>query len=399
MIKRLRWKLVGITTVLLTVVLGMILSFVYYATQSGFQRDSLDTLEQMTIQVGKPGRPGKFKTFPDGRCFLLQQERDGTLVAIGPEHYLEDREVLLEILAEAEGTGERSGVLKERGLRFLRREDGPTTGYAFMDISAEEQALSVLVTTCIVIFVVGVVCFFGISILLARWATRPVEQAWDQQRQFVADASHELKTPLTVIMTNAELMTGETVDPAQQARSADSILTMSRRMRSLVEELLDQARVDNGTVRAKWETVDLSKLVSDSVLPFEPLYFEAGRMLDSQIQPGITVTGSAQHLRQVVDILLDNGCKYSTPGGTVLLRLERYHRGCLIGVTSPGEALTEQQCEDIFKRFYRVDTARKIDGSCGLGLSIAKGIVEQHKGKIWAQSQEGQNTFFVQLPG
>lgn len=396
MIRRLRRKLVGITTVLLTAMLIIILIFFHTFTRFGLERSSMEALEAAAAEMMLPDAPGSRL---DGRCFVLEQRPDGTFAAMGSSYFdLDDRQTLLSLMERAQATGLRSGVLEDLQLRFLRAEGGPGQKYAFMDISAENRTISQLWTTCILIFLVGTAGFWLISVLLARWAIRPVEQAWLQQRQFVADASHELKTPLTVIMTNAELLTDPEQPPENAGRFAQSILTMSRQMRGLVEALLDQARVDDGAARAKWTQVDLSKLISDTVLPFEPVYFEAGKQLVTQIQPQLQVTGSAQHLRQVAEILLDNGCKYSTPGGTVLLCLRRHERGCLLSVTSPGEELTPQQCQDIFKRFYRLDAARKMDHSYGLGLSIALSIVEQHKGKIWAQSENGHNTFFVTLP-
>lgn len=319
---------------------------------------------------------------------------------MGTDYYdLDDRDALLALLEETADVDAKSGLLYEHQLRFLRLEGGPGVCYAFVDISGELDTLARLNITCAIILVAGLVGFFGISVLLARWAVRPVEQAWEQQRQFVADASHELKTPLTVILTNAELLRSEEYDEQSKSRFADSILTMSRQMRGLVEELLDQARVDSGVAQAEKTRLDYSKLVSDAVLPFEPVYFEAGRELQSFVEPGIAVTGSVTHLRRVVEILLDNGCKYSSPGGVVELRLIRQGRGsCLLSVSSPGAAMTEQQCKDIFKRFYRADQARSMNRSYGLGLSIAQAIVQQHRGKIWAQSKDGDNTFFVSLP-
>ena len=121
-------------------------------------------------------------------------------------------------------------------------------------------------------------------------------------------------------------------------------------------------------------------------------------MLESTIEPGISVLGSEAQLVQVAEILLDNARKYSTPGGVVHLTLRTQGRQAVLSVASPGVALTAQQCRDIFRRFYRVDEARSRDGSYGLGLSIAEGIVSDHRGRIWAEGKEGTNTFFVALP-
>ena len=400
MIKRLRLKLIAITMVLLTVMLLVILGCIYHFTYAGIMESSMSALQTAGVELELHGRPGKPERFTTSPCFVLKLTPEGRLLAVGSNYYdLEDREELIELLNEAEETGTKSGLLEERALRFLRLEDGRNVRYAFMDVSAEIDTLNRLNIICAAIFVAGLVGFFCISLLLTRWAVHPVERAWEQQRQFVADASHELKTPLTVILTNAELLQSEEYDSESKSRFTDSILTMSRQMRGLVEELLDQARVDNGMAQAEKMRLDFSKLVSDAVLPFEPVYYEEGRELTSEVEPGILLTGSSAHLRRVVEILLDNGCKYSTPGGIVELRLERQGRGnCLLSVRSPGVAMTEQQCRDIFKRFYRADQARSMNRSYGLGLSIAQGIVEQHRGKIWAQSRDGYNTFFVSLP-
>lgn len=399
MIKRLRLKLIAITTVLLTVVLLVILGFLYHFTRVGLVEDSMSALQAAGAELGH-FRPGKEDRFTSGPCFMVERTPDGRLIAAGSDYYdLSDQDALMELLVEAEQSRKNSGVLEGRQLRFLREDRGPGVKYVFMDISREMQTLSRLNLTCVIILIAGVIGVFFISVLLARWAVRPVERAWNQQRQFVADASHELKTPLTVILTNAELLRSDEYDERSKGRFTESILTMSRQMRGLVEELLDQARVDSGTDKTERVSLNYSRLVSDAVLPFEPVYFEEGRELRSSVEPEIMLTGSPEHLRRVVEILLDNGCKYSTPGGTVELSLSRQGRGnCLLTVRSPGETMTEQQCRDIFKRFYRGDEARSMNRSYGLGLSIAQGIVERHRGKIWAQSRDGVNTFFVSLP-
>ena len=143
-----------------------------------------------------------------------------------------------------------------------------------MDISMENSILMDLIKTCMKIAALSYLVFLGISILLAHWAIRPVEAAWKNQRQFVADASHELKTPLTVIMTNAELLQEDSFEEASRKQFAGSILAMSHQMRGLVEGLLDLARVDNGVVKTSFEELDFSDVVVDAMLPFEPLFFE-----------------------------------------------------------------------------------------------------------------------------
>lgn len=139
-------------------------------------------------------------------------------------------------------------------------------------------------------------------------------------------------------------------------------------------------------------------MVSHGALPFEPVYFEAGRTLDIYIEPGIEVLGDPEALQRVVDILLDNGCKYSRADSVIALELRRQGLGaCLLTVTSQGDTLSKQECRDIFKRFYRRDTTRTINHSYGLGLPIARNIIKQHKGKLWFQSKDGVNTFHVRL--
>ena len=147
-----------------------------------------------------------------------------------------------------------------------------------------------------------------------------------------------------------------------------------------------------------WEQVDLSALTEDALLPFEAVFFEAGLTLESAVTPGITLTGSRQHLGQLVDILLDNAKKYAQ-GGTVRLTLERQNRHhCRLSVSNNAEPMDKAALKNIFKRFYRMDAARSRDGSFGLGLSIAENIVIAHGGKIWADYADGRIAFTAELP-
>ena len=284
-------------------------------------------------------------------------------------------------------------------LRYYRFESPQTRSVVFADISSERATLDGLLRTCLII---GVISFFGFlwaSILLSKWAVRPVEQAWKEQRQFIAAASHELKTPLTVIMTNAQLMSSPGCDEQKHAKFLDSILVMSRQMKKLTEQMLELARSESAEPGLAFAPVDWSGLVSRTVLPFESVFFEKGMELKVEVEEKIQVIGEQAQLRQVVEILLDNAQKYASPGANVWVSLRRQSRGrCLLTVANQGEEIAPEDLPQLFRRFYRADPARSRNGSFGLGLSIAQSVVTRHRGRIWAQSRDGVNRFMVELP-
>ena len=384
MIRSLRRKFIVVTMAIVTVLLCVIFGLVIWFTASSLRLESIRFLEQAAEGPMDPmtrQRP----------CLVVRVTPWGRAVQSAGGFDLSDEQMLSQIVTLAASSGAELGELEDYDLRYLRREQPGGITLAFADISGELEALDQLKFSCAVIGAAALAVFWGVSVLLVFWAVRPVERAWNEQRQFVADASHELKTPLTVILTNAELLQNDP-DP----RYLRSILTMGVRMRGLVEGLLELARVDSGAVRSAMEELDLSALVSEELLPFEPLIFERGLVLESFEEPGLRVSGSARHLRQVLLILLDNAMKYSPDGGAVRVRLNRQGNSALLTVENPGQ-LSRQECRDIFRRFYRTDRART-DGGFGLGLAIARGIVTDHGGKIRAESGEGKVTLSVQLP-
>ena len=169
-------------------------------------------------------------------------------------------------------------------------------------------------------------------------------------------------------------------------------------MKQLVEKLLILARSDNQDSILPMNTLNLSKLVLNAAISFEGVFAEKNLFLESFAEPDIKVLGNEESLRQVIDILLDNAGKYSSPNGTTRIALYNADwRKCCIKVSNPGASIPSDELKNIFQRFYRTDKARSRDGSFGLGLSIAENIVTQHKGKIWAESQNGVNSFFVEL--
>ena len=395
MIKRLQVKFVCIFMALVMTMLLVILGLLYRSTAVNLEDSSIAELKSAMDNQMRPGRPGS----GDQPCFILQEGPDGQVLVLDSEYFdLSDEKMVADIYLQAKYQNQQTGILVKYSLRFYRETSLFGDRYAFTDISGERETLRDLVTTCVLIFVGGFGAFLVISILLAKWAVLPVQKAWDQQKQFVADASHELKTPLTVILTNAEMIQSPEYGEMEKLQFAGSILDVSRQMRGLVESLLQLARADRGSQKLEQTKLDLSALTENALLPFEPVYFERGLILESSIEPGIIVKGDQTTLRQVVDILLDNGQKYSAPSGRAKLTLTRQNKKVHLEFFTPGKPLSARQCKDIFERFYRLDEARTMSGSYGLGLSIAHYVVDAHGGKIWAEGVEGGNVFHVTLP-
>lgn len=387
MIRSLRRKFIAMTMAVFLGMLCVIFGLVIHFTGENLEAESIRTLRQAAAEPLQPGVPGQLRQ----PCFIIRATPWGQSVVTTGGFDLSDEAMLTEIVTQAAASRTEIGTVEGYDLRYCRIQRYNELTLVFVDISGEKAAMQNLKLTCAAIGALAMALFWGVSILLARWAVGPVERAWEEQRQFVADASHELKTPLTVILTNAELLE-EDPDP----RYARSILTMAGRMRSLVESLLELARVDGGAVRAAFSPVDLSALVEEELLPFEPLYFERGLTLQSLIEPGLQLSGSDRHLRQLLSILLDNALVHSPEGSTVRAVLERQGQNALLTVTNPGD-LSPGDCQKIFRRFFRVDAARS-GGGYGLGLPIAQGIVRDHGGKIRAESQNGLVALSVQLP-
>ena len=400
MIKKLRVKFVCVIMVIVMLMLGIILGVVIHFTGQNMQMQSINMMRRIAAAPFQHGNLGKPSNDEVRLPFFTVQisSRGDLLKASGGYFDLTDREHIQEIVNLALLSENETGELKAHDLRYLKSVSPRGFTIVFSDTTTESTTLKHMVYSCLAVFLVAMPVFLGISILLSRWVIKPVETAWNQQRQFVSDASHELKTPLAVIMANAELIQSEDTPAEEKKKFSETILSTTYQMRSLVENLLEMARMDNGTVKMNFTCVDFSDLVTDAVLSFQLLYEEKEMGLRCAAADGIQLQGSEQHLYQVMDVLLDNALKYTTPGGMVSVDLTSNGRVCTMAVASPGDPISKEDLKNIFKRFYRTDKARAMNGSYGLGLSIAESIVETHKGKIWAESENGYNTFFVQLP-
>ena len=301
MIKQLRIKFICIVMVIAMLMVSGILGVVIYFTGKSMEMQSINMMRAIAASPFRQGDPGRA---PDNEVrlpfFTVQISSQGELITADGGYFdLTDREYLQQIVDLALSDRGESGELKEYGLRYLKANSPRGYTIVFSDTATEAATLRNMMYSCLVIFLTAILLFFGISVLLSRWTIKPVAKAWDQQRQFVADASHELKTPLAVIMANAELMQNEDVREEEHQKYARNILSMSYQMRTLVESMLEMARVDNGTLQMNMTELDFSQLAQDAVLSFQLLYEEKQQGLRSGIPEGIRLRGSEQHLYQV----------------------------------------------------------------------------------------------------
>ncbi len=406
MIKKLRWKFVFVTTAFSMAVLCLVLWFSFAAMKNNIAQENKGTLQQLAEmqQVPLMGLP-RFQTDNIRVPYFMVDVSASGVVSNLQSNYIKmddqvNEELLLSLVADVLNQTENMGILDGEGLRFYRQSRIGGWRLVYLDMTVESNMVSNMLSNMVLIGLGSFVGIFFLSMGLAYWITKPVERAWNQQRQFVADASHELKTPLTVILSNADMLLSQGMQEEESSeRRLSNIRAESIRMKGLVEDMLDLARSDVGKKKLPSEPVSLSDTVMDSVLLFEALAFEKQKELQYQIEERLFVLGSNSRLKQLTGILLDNAMKYSSEQGTIWVKLERNSAKTLrLMVANTGDTMTAEQCRRIFERFYRTDPARQNNGGYGLGLSIAASIVSELNGKIWCESRNGVNSFFVQLP-
>lgn len=335
---------------------------------------------------------------------LFSVSVDGAMTALGRYNTASiSQDVLEQAGQQLAGADEGFGSLSDLGLFYVKRQAGGVMYLAFADMGSASGWRS-LAATLAVVEVAALAVFFVISLFFSRWALRPVARAWTQQRRFVADASHDLKTPLTVILANTSIaLEHPERSVASQSQWLESTQHEAEAMQSLVGDLLALAKMDeeeaaaqSGAARPAFEEVDLSDVLEGEVLQFESVAFERGVKLESQVEPGIELRGNEQRLRRLAGTLIDNACKYVDDGGAVNVSLSRAGKQAKLEVRNTGAPISPEDLPHVFDRFYRADKARTGGaGGHGLGLAIARAIAEEHGGTLTVSSTQADGTAFT----
>ncbi len=284
-------------------------------------------------------------------------------------------------------------------VRYVKAVEGSKVKIAFNNLGASSGNLVVFAVSVLGALTLGIIVYFLFSLFLARIALRPVEDSWKKQKQFVADASHELKTPLSVILANTDILAShkeETVE--SQMKWVENTRAEAVRMAELVNQLLFLAKNDDG-LKVQMQDVNFSNCVEGIVLGYDAVFYEKQHKFSYEVTPDVWVVGNEGQLKQLVTILLDNANKYSKGEGNITLRLQNNGKHCTLTVANDSEQLSEEQLSHLFDRFYTVDNSRnKNNGGNGLGLNIAQVICQTHNGSIRVSCENGRTAFEVTLP-
>lgn len=340
----------------------------------------------------KPGFDPEAPKFQLSTFYTVAISYDGQVLEIKNDPaavYSDDalEQMAKNIIKESKSTGTLDN------LTFLKTDKNGYILVTFMDNTVVNESAMTLFRYTLIFGGVALVVFFFLARFLAKKIVAPLEESYQKQRQFISDAGHELKTPVSVVSANAELLSRQIGDN----QWLQNIQYENERMGILVGQLLDLARTENVTPQK--ERIDLSRLVAGETLPFESVAFEKGLVLSSDIASGIVVEGNSTQLKQLTSILLDNAIRHSKVDGQVRLTLTKDHGAAELSVVNHGDEIPAEHREKIFERFYRMDPARNgEDKHYGLGLAIAKAIVTAHHGHIEVLCYNGLVEFRVNLP-
>ena len=398
MIKKLQHRFLFITMACITFIFALILlalnlfmtisnyrqgytmleEFAERQTEKDFPPDDFRRPENFSLPENFYPGLQQIRWFNDMRIFSVSFDEAGNLLNISTGRVLE----------KPREKGSISGYLY-----LYEKTESQTTVY-FLDYTPENSMSTRLIRVCFGVGVAGILLLFIPVFFLSRWVTRPVQLAFDKQKRFIADASHELKTPLTIITANAEVLQGSLPDN----KWLMYILEQSNRMKHLINNLLDLAKLDAYSDKQEFSVTDLTKTVRNAALSFESLAYEYGKKYTMEIEEDLSVCGNENQLKQLVVILLDNAFKYADEKGSIQISLCRHGDKKQLLVRNTGKGIAPKDQKRIFERFYRSDSSRsRQSGGYGLGLSIAQSIVKSHKGQITVKSDGNTYTEFTIL--
>lgn len=316
------------------------------------------------------------------RTFLIWLDEEENLLRLdnGMPGVTESRAE--ELAREAAEEGRDKGWVSD--YRYRRIAGEGETLYVFVDGSLNRSVSNRLLFTAFLVLLGSAVLILTLTVLFSKRVVRPVADSYEKQKQFITDANHELKTPLTLILSNLDIVESE----LGKSEWLDDIRSEGERMGLLINQMVTLSRMDESENQLLSARFDLTNVVTDAVAEFQPLADERGLSLWVKLEPGLQYQGDKELIHRLVAILMDNAVKYCDPDGTIRVELFRRRHPVLL-VENDYAAVDSLQLDRLFDRFYRADKARTFSGSFGVGLSIARSILRSHHGSISAYRREG----------
>ena len=402
MFKKLKIRFIVTTMTLLTSIVLLIIMAIYIGVKSNSEYEIFSHLsESINSMKMKPNNMNG------------PMDRDSLNSIIGTYNIINNKliyqtkldieeEELVDAVKEVLNSNKDRGFIESGDYTFAYMYKSNPSGnisIVLREESSHKQFLKRLIITSSIIGVASLILLFFISLIIAKRAIKPVEEAYNSQKRFIADVSHELKTPLAIINTNIDLLNSNKNDTIKnQKKWIDYIAFQTDRMSKLVSNLLYLAKADNNEFLGEEVEFNLSDVVMNQALNFEAILYENNIELDCDIKENISFKGNKEGFNQLIGILIDNAIKHSFKDTEIKIILKENKQKIHLSVENTGENIPKEDLEKIFERFYRVDKSRAREkGGYGLGLSIAKTIVEKYNGKIYAESEKNRTIFHVEL--
>ena len=405
MIKKLQRKFVFAAMLSLLLVLGLLIGLINVLNYRTLVKEADETVSMLAemegngtnqFSFGDKNAPeprvdgtghGQRREFPgerpyQSRYFSVTLSESGDVLESDLKNVVTvDEQTALEMAKAVAKKGRGKGFSGD--YRYLGIPQDSGTRWIFLNRERELSTFRTFLWTGVGISAAGFFMVFLLLMPLSARIVRPIAQSYEKQKQFITDAGHELKTPITIIRADTDVL----LEDLPGSEWIADIRTQTERLSSLTNDLIYLSRMEEEGAKPQMLDFPLSDVVSDETQPFQSVAVTQNKTFSADIQPMLTLCGDEKSIRKLVSILLDNAMKYSPEGGSIALSLKRTGRQTVLSVTNTAENLEKGSQDQLFDRFYRADASRNSEtGGFGLGLAIAKAVVESHKGKIRANS-------------
>ena len=402
MLRQLKIKFIAITMILVSIILLFVFTLMYQSNVKATYDKSVEDLKTIsTLDISKFSEPQTNKVLKELQfipLFIVNIDESGVILSQIKSNISMDDESFKSIVKIAHESQDDIGTIKSMDIRYYRKHYSLYDKISFIDISRDNTTLDNLFVVFIMTGVMTLIFFFFIILFLSNWALLPVEKTWNQQKQFIADASHELKTPLTVLLANMDILENNKSDTIQsQIKWIQASKQEAKQMKNLIEEMLFLAKSDANRIDNSKSTINVSDTLFSLILSMEVIAFEKNVIINyaSTIDDNLYTIANEKQLMSLLSILLENACKYAYEETSITVKLKREQSKIKFEINNYGPVIPKNDIAHIFERFYRVDKSRnKEHGGYGLGLSIAKKITDENNMKISVESSAEKGTTF-----